>query len=149
MKTALTLTSMLMAAVSATPAMTALQDAAARGGAQLGRGGSSCQPYGSDCYTACKQAADPYDEHGLSAERMPPTHNGPRELGAHELPPYVHASLVLLPELALEPTLTELRLLIVADLVDAVIKDVVTPNVLVVRLSSLERNRHCPPPPHT
>ena len=67
MKTALTLTSMLMAAVSATPAMTALQDAAARGGAQLGRGGSSCQPYGSDCYTACKQAADPYDEHGLSA----------------------------------------------------------------------------------
>ena len=46
------------------------------------------------------------DEHGLSAERMPPTHNGPRELGAHELPPYVHASLVLLPELALEPTLT-------------------------------------------
>ena len=46
------------------------------------------------------------DEHGLSAERMPRTHNGPRELGAHELPPYVHASLVLVPELALEPTLT-------------------------------------------
>ena len=46
------------------------------------------------------------DEHSLSAERVPRTYNGPREVGAHEIQPYVLASLVLLPELALEPTLT-------------------------------------------
>ena len=37
---------------------------------------------------------------------MPPTYNGPREQGPHEVKPTVHAAIVLLPELALEPKLT-------------------------------------------
>ena len=59
-----------------------------------------------DAFPPCDAALAARLDDSLSAERVPRTYNRPREVGAHEIQPYVLASLVLLPELALEPTLT-------------------------------------------